>query len=159
MPSSSRMHCQCLLGERSQYLPDINLFLSVMHCAFYSGYIGERMPLRYFLGFGMILCGLCTTLFGMGYFWDIHNLGFFIVAQVCCPYFVILFATTSWSSQLMNKYVTQCWQSHLSALHNSIQLYTVLQKKKRAVDSIWTLIASLLSCHLHIYTNSAICIN
>lgn len=49
-----------------------------------SGIFGERLPLRYYLSGGMVLSGLFTALFGLGYFWDIHVLWYFIVVQVCC---------------------------------------------------------------------------
>lgn len=32
----------------------------------------------------MVLSGLFTALFGLGYFWHIHVLWYFIVVQVCC---------------------------------------------------------------------------
>lgn len=47
-----------------------------------SGIFGERLPLRYYLSGGMVLSGLFTLLFGLGYFWDIHALWYFIVMQV-----------------------------------------------------------------------------
>lgn len=48
----------------------------------HSGIFGERLPLRYYLSGGMMLSGLFTALFGLGYFWDIHVLWYFIVMQV-----------------------------------------------------------------------------
>lgn len=47
-----------------------------------SGIFGERLSLRYYLSGGMVLSGLFTALFGLGYFWDIHVLWYFIVVQV-----------------------------------------------------------------------------
>lgn len=49
-----------------------------------SGIFGERLPLRYYLSGGMVLSGLFTALFGLGYFWDIHVLWYFIIVQVGC---------------------------------------------------------------------------
>lgn len=49
----------------------------------HSGIFGERLPLRYYLSGGMVLSGLFTALFGLGYFWDIHVLWYFIIVQVC----------------------------------------------------------------------------
>ena len=48
-----------------------------------SGIFGERLPLRYYLSGGMVLSGVFTALFGLGYFWNIHVLWYFIVVQVC----------------------------------------------------------------------------
>ncbi|XP_074417373.1 glucose-6-phosphate exchanger SLC37A2 isoform X4 [Larus michahellis] len=59
---------------------------------FISGIFGERLPLRYYLAGGMVLSGLFTALFGLGYFWDIHVLWYFIIVQVCNG----LVQTTGW---------------------------------------------------------------
>ncbi|NWQ90458.1 G6PT3 protein, partial [Burhinus bistriatus] len=61
---------------------------------FISGIFGERLPLRYYLSGGMVLSGLFTALFGLGYFWDIHVLWYFIIMQVCNG----LVQTTGWPS-------------------------------------------------------------
>ncbi|KAJ7420043.1 hypothetical protein WISP_50574 [Willisornis vidua] len=46
-----------------------------------SGLIGERLPIRYYLTGGMLASGLFTAMFGLGYFYNIHNLWFYIMAQ------------------------------------------------------------------------------
>ncbi|NXX20280.1 G6PT3 protein, partial [Podargus strigoides] len=61
---------------------------------FISGIFGERLPLRYYLSGGMVLSGLFTALFGLGYFWDIHVLWYYIIMQVCNG----LVQTTGWPS-------------------------------------------------------------
>ncbi|KGL89792.1 Sugar phosphate exchanger 2, partial [Charadrius vociferus] len=61
---------------------------------FISGIFGERLPLRYYLSGGMVLSGLFTALFGLGYFWNIHVLWYFIIVQVCNG----LVQTTGWPS-------------------------------------------------------------
>ncbi|KFP85971.1 Sugar phosphate exchanger 2, partial [Apaloderma vittatum] len=61
---------------------------------FISGIFGERLPLRYYLSGGMVLSGLFTMLFGLGYFWDIHVLWYFIIVQICNG----LVQTTGWPS-------------------------------------------------------------
>ncbi|KAG8518583.1 Glucose-6-phosphate exchanger SLC37A1 [Galemys pyrenaicus] len=45
------------------------------------GIIGERLPIRLYLTFGMLASGAFTALFGLGYFYDVHSLGFYVVAQ------------------------------------------------------------------------------
>lgn len=47
-----------------------------------SGIIGERLPIRYYLTFGMLASGTFTALFGLGYFYNIHSFGFYVVTQV-----------------------------------------------------------------------------
>ncbi|XP_014398888.1 PREDICTED: sugar phosphate exchanger 2 [Myotis brandtii] len=61
---------------------------------FISGIFGERLPLRYYLSAGMLLSGLFTSLFGLGYFWDIHVLWYFVLIQICNG----LVQTTGWPS-------------------------------------------------------------
>ncbi|XP_030059643.1 glucose-6-phosphate exchanger SLC37A1 isoform X2 [Microcaecilia unicolor] len=59
-----------------------------------SGIIGERVPIRYYLTFGMLTSGLFTALFGLGYFCNIHNLWFYLAAQILNG----LVQTTGWPS-------------------------------------------------------------
>ncbi|XP_078265886.1 glucose-6-phosphate exchanger SLC37A1-like [Rhinoraja longicauda] len=59
---------------------------------FASGIIGERLSIRLYLTFGMLLSGLFTALFGMGYFYNIHNLQYYIFIQVANG----LVQTTGW---------------------------------------------------------------
>ena len=49
---------------------------------FYSGFIAERVNLRYFLSLGMLLSGFFTYLFGLAYTRKVHNLSYFILVQV-----------------------------------------------------------------------------
>ena len=51
---------------------------------FWSGIVAERMDLRFFLSGGMILSGIFTFLFGLGYDLNIHSLGYFLTIQVGC---------------------------------------------------------------------------
>uniref|UniRef100_A0AAQ5XVD9 Major facilitator superfamily (MFS) profile domain-containing protein n=1 Tax=Amphiprion ocellaris TaxID=80972 RepID=A0AAQ5XVD9_AMPOC len=59
-----------------------------------SGIIGERLPIRLYLTVGMLTSGLFTCLFGLGYFYNIHSLGFYIFVQVANG----LVQTTGWPS-------------------------------------------------------------
>ncbi|XP_070549033.1 glucose-6-phosphate exchanger SLC37A2-like isoform X2 [Ptychodera flava] len=63
---------------------------------FFSGHIGERVNLRYFLTFGMLMSGVFTILFGMGYFLNIHSLSYYIVIQI----FGGAFQSTGWPSMV-----------------------------------------------------------
>jgi len=40
------------------------------------------MNLRYFLFLGMSLSGIMTAMFGMGFYWQVHSLAFYVVVQV-----------------------------------------------------------------------------
>ncbi|KAK9724446.1 hypothetical protein RND81_05G072600 [Saponaria officinalis] len=49
---------------------------------FFSGHIGDRMNLRVFLTIGMLCTGLFTALFGLGYFFNIHNFYYYLIIQM-----------------------------------------------------------------------------
>ena len=51
-----------------------------------SGIIGERLPIRCYLTFGMLASGAFTALFGVGYFYNIHSFGFYVITQVRSGY-------------------------------------------------------------------------
>ncbi|KAM9696464.1 glucose-6-phosphate exchanger SLC37A1 isoform 2-T3 [Dama dama] len=59
-----------------------------------SGIIGERLPIRYYLTFGMLASGAFTALFGVGYFYNIHSFGFYVITQIING----LVQTTGWPS-------------------------------------------------------------
>ncbi|NXU80838.1 G6PT2 protein, partial [Oreotrochilus melanogaster] len=59
-----------------------------------SGIIGERLPIRYYLTVGMLTSGFFTAMFGLGYFYNIHSLWFYIMAQIANG----LVQTTGWPS-------------------------------------------------------------
>lgn len=49
---------------------------------FVSGFIAERVNLRYFLSLGMLMSGIFSYLFGIAKSYNIHNLSYYIVVQV-----------------------------------------------------------------------------
>ncbi|XP_046906205.1 glucose-6-phosphate exchanger SLC37A1 isoform X5 [Hypomesus transpacificus] len=59
-----------------------------------SGIIGERLPIRWYLTVGMLTSGLFTCLFGLGYIYNIHSVGFYIFVQIANG----LVQTTGWPS-------------------------------------------------------------
>uniref|UniRef100_A0A6I8SJ95 Glucose-6-phosphate exchanger SLC37A2 n=1 Tax=Xenopus tropicalis TaxID=8364 RepID=A0A6I8SJ95_XENTR len=61
---------------------------------FFSGIFGERLPLRYYLSGGMIICGIFTSFMGLGYYWNIHALWYYILFQILNG----LAQTTGWPS-------------------------------------------------------------
>ncbi|XP_027801202.2 glucose-6-phosphate exchanger SLC37A2 isoform X1 [Marmota flaviventris] len=87
---------------------------------FISGIFGERLPLRYYLSAGMLLSGLFTSLFGLGYFWNIHVLWYFVLIQICNG----LVQTTGWPSVVAcvgnwfgkgkRGFIMGIWNSHTS---------------------------------------------
>lgn len=80
---------QSLLGQ-----VDLAFLAAYALGMFVAGHMGDRTDLRVFLSGGMILSGIMTTLFGMAYFWDMHNMTFFIVVMVMGG----AFQSTGWPS-------------------------------------------------------------
>lgn len=75
------------------YLDSIYLF-TYAACMFGSGFIAERMHLRYFLGLGMLLSALSTHVFGMGHSLGIHSFAFYFIVQFLGG----AFQSTGWPS-------------------------------------------------------------
>ena len=63
-------------------LLDTSYLMSYAVFMFVSGMIAERVNLRYFLSIGMVTSGLFTILFGLGRYWHIHSLAYYIAIQV-----------------------------------------------------------------------------
>lgn len=61
---------------------------------FFLGHLGDTMDLRWFLSVGMVGTGVFTCLYGMGYFWRVHDFWYFVGVQVCAG----LFQSTGWPS-------------------------------------------------------------
>ncbi|XP_017777420.1 PREDICTED: glucose-6-phosphate exchanger SLC37A2 isoform X2 [Nicrophorus vespilloides] len=59
---------------------------------FASGFVAERVNLRYFLSLGMLFSGVASYLFGIARSYDIHSMTYFIVVQI----FGGICQTTGW---------------------------------------------------------------
>ncbi|CAG5870729.1 unnamed protein product [Menidia menidia] len=87
---------------------------------FFSGIFGERLPLRLYLSAGMLMSGLFTCLFGLGFYWNIHSLGYYAFVQVMNG----LMQTTGWPSVVAcvgnwfgkgkRGFIMGVWNSHTS---------------------------------------------
>jgi len=73
-------------------LLDSAFLFSYAAAMFASGFIAERVSLRYFLAIGMLFSGIFCYLFGMGKVYGIHTLGYFFVVQILAG----IFQTTGW---------------------------------------------------------------
>lgn len=73
-------------------LLDSAFLFSYAIAMFISGYVAERVSLRYFLSFGMILSGIFTYLFGIAKPFEIHSLWYFIIVQALAG----ICQTTGW---------------------------------------------------------------
>uniref|UniRef100_A0A8C1HUK2 Solute carrier family 37 member 1 n=1 Tax=Cyprinus carpio carpio TaxID=630221 RepID=A0A8C1HUK2_CYPCA len=93
------LHHQWILFNRNNYKQLLGAMDYSFLCAYaigmyLSGIIGERLPIRLYLTVGMLTSGLFTCLFGLGYVYDVHSLGFYIFVQVANG----LVQTTGWPS-------------------------------------------------------------
>ncbi|XP_059666948.1 putative glycerol-3-phosphate transporter 1 [Cornus florida] len=61
---------------------------------YFSGQLGDRMDLRLFLTVGMVGTGLFTSLFGVGYWANVHVFAYYLIVQM----FAGLFQSTGWPS-------------------------------------------------------------
>uniref|UniRef100_A0A4W4FIQ8 Major facilitator superfamily (MFS) profile domain-containing protein n=1 Tax=Electrophorus electricus TaxID=8005 RepID=A0A4W4FIQ8_ELEEL len=91
--------CVCLHTDKGNYKQLLGTMDYSFLCAYavgmyLSGIIGERLPIRLYLTVGMLTSGLFTCLFGLGYVYNIHSLGFYIFAQIANG----LVQTTGWPS-------------------------------------------------------------
>ncbi|XP_057473861.1 putative glycerol-3-phosphate transporter 1 [Actinidia eriantha] len=70
-------------------------FLAVYALGMYfSGHLGDRLNLRIFLTVGMVGTGLFTSLFGVGYWANIHFFYYYLIVQMLAG----LFQSTGWPS-------------------------------------------------------------
>ncbi|CAK7355864.1 unnamed protein product [Dovyalis caffra] len=70
-------------------------FLAVYALGMYfSGHLGDRMNLRIFLTIGMVGSGIFTSLFGVGFWANVHNFYYFLIVQMLAG----LFQSTGWPS-------------------------------------------------------------
>ncbi|KAM0935608.1 putative ABC-type glycerol 3-phosphate transporter [Dioscorea sansibarensis] len=83
-------------SDGTALLGEIDLaFLSVYSVGMYfAGHLGDRLNLRILLTVGMVGTGLFTSLFGFGYWLNIHSFFFYLVAQLLAG----LFQSTGWPS-------------------------------------------------------------
>ncbi|KAL4575957.1 hypothetical protein LXL04_012044 [Taraxacum kok-saghyz] len=77
-------------------LGDLDLAFLIVYAIgmFFSGHIGDRMNLRIFLTIGMVGTGLFTSLFGVGYWANIHFFSYYLITQMLAG----LFQSTGWPS-------------------------------------------------------------
>ncbi|GBG29426.1 Glucose-6-phosphate exchanger SLC37A2 [Hondaea fermentalgiana] len=83
--------------------PDGNVLLGLLDSVFLgcytvglfvSGFLGDKVNLRYFLTAGMVGSALCMFMLGLAYPFQIHNLWYFVVLNVVFG----LFQSTGWPS-------------------------------------------------------------
>ncbi|KAJ4826496.1 hypothetical protein Tsubulata_038569 [Turnera subulata] len=83
-------------SDGTALLGDLDLaFLSVYALGMYfSGHFGDRTNLRIFLTIGMVGTGVFTSLFGIGYWANVHSFYYYLIVQMLAG----LFQSTGWPS-------------------------------------------------------------
>ncbi|KAK4781257.1 hypothetical protein SAY87_017363 [Trapa incisa] len=87
---------------------------------YFSGHIGDRIDLRLFLVFGMLGSGLLTIIFGLGYWFDVHLLLFFMSVQIVCGLFqsigwpCVVAVVGNWSQKSKRGLIMGVWNSQTS---------------------------------------------
>ncbi|WJX25118.1 hypothetical protein P8452_14190 [Trifolium repens] len=83
-------------------------------------HVGDRIDLRLFLVFGMMGSGIFTVLFGLGYWLDVHVLGFFVGVQIVCGVFqsigwpCVVAVVGNWLGESKRGLIMGIWNSHTS---------------------------------------------
>lgn len=99
---------------------DSSFLFAYAAAMFVSGFVAERVSLRYFLAFGMILSGVSSYLLGLAHTYEIHSLPYFIVVQI----FGGIVQTTGWPGvvavmgnwfgKAKRGFIFGVWNSHTS---------------------------------------------
>lgn len=87
---------------------------------YFAGHIGDRIDLRLFLVFGMMGSGLLTMIFGLGYWFNVHLLAFFVIVQIVCGLFqsigwpCVVAVVGNWFGKSKRGLIMGVWNSHTS---------------------------------------------
>merc|ERR1712038_903421 len=99
---------------------DLAYLISYAGFMFVSGWVAERMDLRYFLSGGMILSGVVTFFFGFAYTAGIHGFGYLIAMQVLSGVFQstgwpgVVTVVANWFGKGRKGLIMGIWNSHTS---------------------------------------------
>lgn len=87
---------------------------------YFAGHLGDRIDLRYFLVFGMMGSGILTLVFGLGYWMNVHTLGFYMSVQIVCGLFqsigwpCVVSVVGNWCGKEKRGLIMGLWNSHTS---------------------------------------------
>ncbi|CAL5374289.1 unnamed protein product [Camellia sinensis] len=99
---------------------DLTFLLAYSVGMYFSGHIGDRIDLRLFLTIGMMGSGVFTVIFGLGYWLNVHVLGFFLLVQVQCGLFqsigwpCVVAVVGNWFGKSKRGLIMGVWNSHTS---------------------------------------------
>ncbi|KAK7600876.1 hypothetical protein V9T40_008317 [Parthenolecanium corni] len=86
----------------------------------YSGFIAERMNLRYFLTIGTLGSGIMVYMFGMAKYYNIHTMPYFLVVQLLGGIFQsagwpgVVTVMGNWFGEKKTGFIFGVWNSHTS---------------------------------------------
>ena len=104
-----------LLGE-----VDVAFLASYAIGMYFAGHLGDRLCNRWFLTVGMIGSGICVSLFGMAYWWDIHWIGYFFIVQIIAGFFQatgwpsVVTVVARWFGKRKRGLIMGIWNAHTS---------------------------------------------
>lgn len=109
-------------NEGTKRLGELDLaFLSSYALGMYfAGHLGDRIDLRYFLVFGMMGSGILTVVFGLGYWMNVHKLGYYMSVQIVCGLFqsigwpCVVSVVGNWCGKEKRGLIMGVWNSHTS---------------------------------------------
>ncbi|MED6187860.1 hypothetical protein PIB30_080491 [Stylosanthes scabra] len=87
---------------------------------YFAGHVGDRINLRLFLVAGMMGSGIFTVLFGLGYWFHVHVLGYFVIVQILCGVFqsigwpCVVAVVGNWLGESKRGLIMGVWNSHTS---------------------------------------------
>lgn len=87
---------------------------------YFAGHLGDRIDLRLFLVFGMMGSGAFTIVLGLGYWFNVHWLGFFVGVQAVCGLFqsigwpCVVAVVGNWFGKDKRGLIMGVWNSHTS---------------------------------------------
>ncbi|CAH0549575.1 unnamed protein product [Brassicogethes aeneus] len=104
-----------MLGEL-----DSAFLFSYAIAMFLSGFLAERINLRYFLSIGMLLSGIFSYLFGIGKTYEIHNIYYYVAVQALAGIFQttgwpgVVTVMSNWFGKSKRGLIFGLWNSHTS---------------------------------------------
>ncbi|KAF5197111.1 Glucose-6-phosphate exchanger slc37a2 [Thalictrum thalictroides] len=99
---------------------DLAFLLAYSIGMYFAGHVGDRIDLRVFLTIGMFGSGICTIVFGLGYWLNVHKLGFFMVIQIVSGLFqsigwpCVVSVVGNWFGKSKRGLIMGIWNSHTS---------------------------------------------
>uniref|UniRef100_A0A3Q7J3L9 Major facilitator superfamily (MFS) profile domain-containing protein n=1 Tax=Solanum lycopersicum TaxID=4081 RepID=A0A3Q7J3L9_SOLLC len=99
---------------------DLAFLLAYSIGMYFAGHIGDNIDLRIFLTVGMLGSGVLVIAFGLGYFLDVHWLGFFLIVQILCGLFqsigwpCVVAVMGNWFGKAKRGLIMGVWNSNTS---------------------------------------------